>query len=61
MDKDSEDMMPNIGVPRELAEVPEASRKAFAALMAALTSGCECEACRILRSMADDLKAGLLG
>jgi len=52
--------MPSIGVPRELAEVPEASRKAFAALMAALTSGCECEACKILRGMAEDLKSSLM-
>lgn len=38
---------------------PEASRKAMRALMEALTTQCECKACKILRSMAEDLKAEL--
>lgn len=38
---------------------PGGSKKAMLALMEALTTSCECKACRILREMAEELKAEL--
>jgi len=53
-------MMPSMGLPPSLPTGPDSAKKAMAALMSALTSTCECEACKILRSMAEDLKTDLL-
>lgn len=53
-------MIPGMTSPQDLAQAPDSAKKPLAALMSALVSGCECEACKILRSMADDLKATLL-
>jgi len=46
-------------IPGTMPQGPEASKKAMRALMEALTTPCECKACKILRSMAEDLKAEL--
>lgn len=53
-------MIPGMIGPQDLVQAPESAKKAFAALMSALTSSCECESCKILRGMAEDLKKDLL-
>jgi len=53
-------MMPGMPMGPQMPSGPDSAKKAMAALMAALTSQCECEACRILRDMAQDLKGDLL-
>jgi len=53
-------MIPGMVNPQDLVQAPETAKKAFAALMSALVSGCECEGCRILRAMGEDLKKDLL-
>jgi hypothetical protein len=53
-------MMPSMGMPQALPSGPDSAKKAMAALMSALTTSCECEACKILRGMAQDLKVDLL-
>jgi hypothetical protein len=42
------------------AQGSDSARKAMAAMLAALSCDCDCEACRLLREMAKDLKADLL-
>jgi len=37
------------------------ARATFAALLTASGSGCECEACRILRSVGEEMKKEFLG
>ena len=49
-----------MGMPSQLPSGPDSAKKAMAALMSALTSSCECEACKILREMGKDLKSDLL-
>lgn len=53
-------MIPGMPSPQDLVGAPEPARKMFAALMSALTSSCECEACKILRLMGTELKQDLL-
>jgi len=53
-------MISGMANPQDLVQAPESARKAFAALMSALVSGCECESCKILRAMGEDLKKDLL-
>jgi len=44
------------GIPRD-----PTSEKMLAAMLAAANPDCQCEACRILRSAASDLKSRILG
>lgn len=53
-------MMPGMPMSAQLPTGPDSAKKAMAALMSALTTSCECEACKILRGMAQDLKVDLL-
>jgi len=53
-------MIPGIAGLQDLAGASEPAKKMLAAFMSALTSSCECEACKILRGMAQDLKTDLL-
>lgn len=53
-------MIPGMPIGNQLPSGPDSAKKAMAALMSALTSSCECEACKILRGMAQDLKVDLL-
>lgn len=53
-------MIPGMSGAQDLVGVPEAAKKTFAAMMAALTSQCECESCKILRLMGEGLKRDLL-
>ncbi len=46
--------------PEELVQAPETAKKLFAALISAVMSNCECEACKILRLSGTDLKKFLL-
>ncbi len=52
--------MPGMPIGTQLPSGPDSAKKAMAALMSALTTQCECEACKILRGMAQDLKVDLL-
>lgn len=53
-------MIPGMAGPQDLAQTPATAKKAAAALMSALLSSCECETCKILRAMAEDLKKDLV-
>jgi hypothetical protein len=53
-------MMPSmLSVPAS-AQGSDSAKKAMAAMLAALSSDCDCEACRLLRDMAKDMKADLI-
>jgi len=53
-------MMPGMSMAPQLPTGPESAKKAMAAILSATSSTCDCEACKILREMAQSLKADLL-
>jgi len=53
-------MMPGMSMPSALPAGPDSAKKAMAAILSAVSSSCDCEACKILREMAQSLKADLL-